>query len=132
VFYALYFGAKVSIWGTATPVLRENVLSDAAWAPYPAVVDKLFTDETARQAEILYLGPLKVEPWIGANEAALCNWMVGHDNKLSPTEMRKAFNWDPGRILVGSARETLRRSSLWRAGSALKHRILNDAGRQAS
>ncbi len=34
VFYALYFGAKVSIWGTATPVFRENILKDGGWAAY--------------------------------------------------------------------------------------------------
>ena len=42
VFYALYCGAKVSIWGTTTPVLRENVLSDGGWSPYPDAVEKLF------------------------------------------------------------------------------------------
>lgn len=123
VYYALYFGAKVSVWGTTTPMLRENVLSDAAWTPYPEAVDKLFTEETERKTEV-YLGPLRVDPWIGVQNVDVTNSMVGHNNKLSPDEMRAAFGWTPVSILVGSARDSLRRYAFWRAGSAAKRRLL--------
>jgi len=123
VYYALYFGAKVSIWGTATPVLRENVLSDAAWTPYPEAVDKLFMEETERKAEE-YLGPLRVDPWIGTQDVSVSKLMLGDENKLSPEEMRAAFGWTPLGILAGSARETVRHSHLWRAGSMAKRRLM--------
>jgi hypothetical protein len=134
VYYALYFGAKVSIWGTATPMLRENVLSDGAWTPYPEAVDKLFTEETEREAEA-YLRPLRVDPWIGVQNIDVAKPMVGHDSKLSPDEMRAAFGWTPVDILVGSvknrasilvasAKRSVRRSPLWRAGSAAKRHLL--------
>ncbi len=133
VYYALYFGAKVSVWGTATPMLRENVLSDGAWTPYPDAVDKLFTEETERKAE-WYLGPLRVDPWLGVQNVDIAKPMVGGDSKLSPREMRAAFRWTPvsilvgstkdrASILVGSARDSIRRSLFWRAGSAAKRRL---------
>jgi hypothetical protein len=126
VFYALYFGARVSIWGTATPVLRENVLSDGAWTPYPEAVDKLFSEETDRKAEV-YLAPLRVDPWIGVQNVDVTNSMVGHDHKLSPDEMRAVFGWTPLSILAGSASEIVRRSPFWRVGSAAKRRLLTPA-----
>jgi len=128
IYYALYFGAKVSIWGTATPVLRENVLRDGAWTPFPEAVDKLFSQETERNAEV-YLGPLRVAPWIGVQNVAVTNSMVGHDNKLSPAEMRAAFGWTPLSNLAGSAREMARRTPFWRAGSTAKRCLLTTARR---
>jgi hypothetical protein len=126
VFYALYFGAKVSIWGTATPVFRENVLSDGGWTAYPEAVDKLLSEETKRKADV-YLGPLRVDPWIGVQNIDVSKLVLGHDNKLSPGEMRAAFGWTPLSILVASAREIVRRSPFWRAGSAAKRRLLKTA-----
>lgn len=126
VYYASYFGAKVSIWGTPTPVLRENVLSDGAWTPFPEAVDDLFTEETERKAEV-YLGPLRVDPWIGTQNLDATNWMVGYDNKLSPDEMRSAFGWTPLSVVIGFAKERARHSPFWRAGSAAKRRFLTAA-----
>jgi hypothetical protein len=135
VYYALYFGAKVSIWGTATPMLRENVISDGAWTPYPEAVDKLFSEETERKAEV-FLGPLRVDPWIGVQNVEVANPMVGHDSKLSPNEMRALFDWTTAGILVRSARdsfesarESIRRSRFRRAASAAKRRLLATAKR---
>jgi hypothetical protein len=126
VFYALYFGAKVSIWGEATPVLRENVLSDGGWTRYPEAVDKLLSEETRRMGEV-YLAPLRVDPWIGAHGVDLSKTILGHDNKLSPAEMRAAFGWTPLRILVDSAVDIVRASPVWRAGSAAKRGLLTTA-----
>jgi hypothetical protein len=123
VYYAQYFGAKVSIWGTATPVLRENVLSDGAWTPYPEAVDILLSEETERNGEH-YLGPLRIDPWIGVHDFDVSKLMLGHDSKLNPSEMRSAFGWTPSKILVGSAGEIVRSSPFWRAGSAAKRRLL--------
>jgi hypothetical protein len=126
LFYALYFGAKVSIWGTATPVFRENVLSDGGWAPYPEAVDELLSEKTERKKEV-YLGPLRVDPWVGVQNVDLGRLMLGHDNKLSPQELRAAFGWTPLGLLVESTKEIVRRSPFWRAGSAAKRRLLTTA-----
>jgi hypothetical protein len=126
VFYALYFGAKVSIWGSTTPILRENVLADGPWTTYPEAVDKLLSAETARKAEV-YLAPLRVDPWIGVQNVDATNSMLGHDNKLSSDEMRAVFGWTPLSILVESAREMVPRSPFWRAGATAKRRLLTTA-----
>ena len=127
VFYALYFGAKVSIWGTPTPVFRENYLNDGGCAAYPEAIDKLLSEETKRNGEV-YLGPLRVDPWVGVQDVEVGKLMLGHDNKLSPSEMRAALGWTPMRILSGAARESIRRSVFWRAGKVAKRCLQMTAG----
>jgi hypothetical protein len=122
VYYAMYFGAKISIWGTAVPVLRENVLSDAAWTPYPEAVDILLSEETDRAGEV-YLAPLRVAPWVGVLDVDVSKRMLGDDCKLSPEAMRKAFGWTPLNISAASLVDWSRRSRLWKAGSATKRRL---------
>ena len=126
VSYALYFGAKVSIWGTATPALRENVLSDGAWAPFPEAVDKLFSEETARR-EREYLKTLRTDPWNGVLDVSAGKLMLGHEKKLTPREMRQAFRWTPFGVLTGVIRQRVRSSQVWRAGSAAKRRLFANA-----
>ncbi len=123
VYYASYFGAKVSIWGTATPMLRENLLADGPLSRYPEAVDQLLSEETACKAEA-YLGRLRLDPWSGVEETDTCRWMLGHENNLTPDEMRAAFGWTPLSNTFDLARETVRGSHLWRAGAAAKRRLL--------
>lgn len=123
VFYALYFGAKVSIWGEPTPWSRENFLRDGAWAPYPEAVDKLFSEETNTKAEV-YLGPLRVKPWVGVNDVDTGKFLVGHDNKLNPTELRACFGWTPAKVFASKLDKVIRRSRFWRLAASLKHRLL--------
>lgn len=130
VFYALYFGAKVSIWGTPTPAPRENYLKDGGCSAYPEAIDKLLSEETKRKGEE-FIGPLRVDPWIGVQNVDLGKFMLGHANKLSPEEMRAAFGWTPLRNLIGFAGESVRRSLLWRAAGAAKRRLLTRAGIRA-
>lgn len=122
VYYAMYFGAKVSIWGTAVPVLRENVMSDAAWTPYPKAVDILLSEKTNRAGEV-YLAPLRIDPWVGVLDVDISKRMLGDECKLSPEKMRKAFGWTPPGILSASILDKSRKSTIWRLGSALKHRL---------
>lgn len=122
VFYALYFGAKVSIWGTATPVFRENILKDGGWAAYPDTVDALFSEETIRKGEV-YLGPLRVEPWKAMQNVELGRAMLGHDNKLSPKQLRAAFGWTMLRNLRGAALALACRSWVWRAARYVTNRL---------
>lgn len=121
--YALYFGAKVSIWGEPTSNYRENVFKDPTWAPFPGAVDKLFSEETRQKAE-KYLGSLRVDPCIGVQDINLGKWLVGHDNKLSPSELRLCFGWTPLRIMLDSIEQAARRSHFWRAGRVMKRHVL--------
>jgi hypothetical protein len=114
VFYALYFGAKVSIWGTATPVFRDNVLKDGGWAAYPDTVDALLSEDTTRKGEV-YLGPLRVDPWKAMQNVELGRAMLGHDNKLTPKQLRTAFGWTTLGNLRGAAIALARRSRVGRA-----------------
>jgi hypothetical protein len=127
VFYALYFGAKVSIWGTATPVYRENVLSDGGWTRYPEAVDKLLSEETVRRGE-QYLGPLRVEPWNGVLDVGTGEFMLGHENKLNPEELRATLGWTRPGILASRMSELVRSSPVWRAARATKRRLTQVAG----
>ncbi len=122
VFYALYFGVKVSIWGTPTPVFRENYLRDEGCAAHPEAIDKLLSEETRRQGE-LYLSPLRVDPWRGIRNVELGKSMMGETNKLGPEELRDAFHWTPLRNFFGFAGESVRRSPFWRAAGAAKRRL---------
>jgi hypothetical protein len=122
VFYALYFGAKVSIWGTATPVFRENILKDGGWAAYPDTVDALFSDETIRNGED-YLGPLRVDPWQAVTNVELGQAMLGGDNKLSPERLRVAFGWTRLGTLRGAALAAARSSRIWRAARYVTNRV---------
>ena len=119
VFYALFCGAKVSIWGTATSVLRENVVRDGGWGPYPDAVEQLFSQETGRNAEV-FLGPMRVEPWKAMKNVELGREMLGAGNQLSPGQMRALFGWTPFENLMGSTLALGRRTRLWKAGSAVK------------
>ena len=126
VFYALYFGAKVSIWGEPTPICRENLLKDGAWAPYPEAIDEFLSKENAEKAEV-YLRPFRVEPWIGVTDVKSGEFMVGHHNKLSAEELRACFGWTPAKMVCGTVGETLRQSKVWRVGARVK-RLLSTKG----
>jgi hypothetical protein len=124
VFYALHFGVKVSIWGTATPVFRENVLKDGGWTAYPEAVDQLFSEETIRKGEV-YLGPLRIAPWTAKQNVQVGQFMLGHENKLTPDQMRVAFGWTPLNNLVGSAAAVVRRLPFRRAVTPAKQYLLS-------
>jgi hypothetical protein len=122
VFYALYFGAKVSIWGTATPVFRENILKDGGWAAYPETVDALFSPEVTEHGE-RYLRPLRVSPWEAVCDRSLGATMLGEKSMLTPKELREAFGWTVFGSLRGAAFEQVRHSSVWQAVRALRGRL---------
>jgi hypothetical protein len=119
VFYALFCGAKVSIWGTGIQASRENVLKDGGWGPYPDAVDQLFSPETERHAEV-YLAPLRVEPWRAVQNVELGGQMLGVENKLSQADLRRVFGWTTWRILAGSVVARGRRTRAWKACRSAK------------
>lgn len=96
--YALYFGAKVSIWGWCEPITSEYLLRDALWAMFPAAADRFLADETLRKRELI-LGCFRVPPHLGIGNVELGSHLIGADNKLTPDELRAAFRWTtPHRI----------------------------------
>jgi hypothetical protein len=127
VFYALYFGAKVSIWGPATPVFRENILKDGGWAAYPDTVDALFSPRVIEHGE-RYLAPLRVPPWEAVCDRRLGAEMLGEENRLSPKQLRKAFGWTTVGKLRGAAMQKTRSSWLWRGARALRRRLIPTRG----
>lgn len=127
VFYALHFGAKVSLWGTATPVFRENLLTDGGWGPYPDAIDEILSEATIRKGEA-YLGPMRVDPWTAQQNVELGSAMVGHDTKRTPEQLRELFGWTPLGILAGDVTARVKQSAPWRAGRALKRRVRPAAG----
>jgi len=54
---------------------RENYLSDNGCAAYPEAIDILLSEETKRKGEV-YLGPLRVDPWIGVQNVDLGKLML--------------------------------------------------------
>lgn len=126
VFYALYFGAKVSIWGESSPLRRENMLKDGTWAAFPDAVNRYLSKETMQKAE-KYLGPLRVDPLLGVRDIELGGWMLGHENKLSPRELQRCFGWTPLRVMNATLRKTVRGSRLWSMGSRMKRYLTSAA-----
>jgi hypothetical protein len=102
--------------------LKENVLKDGGWEPYPDAVDGLFSPDTARR-EQSYIGHLRVAPWEAKQDIALGRAMLGHDCMLSPLELRRLFGWTPLRNFAGSARALARQTLLGRAAAALRRRL---------
>jgi len=124
VFYALYFGAKVSIWGESSPLLRQNLLGDSTWAAFPDSVDRYLSEENQQKAEG-YLGPLRVEPWLGLKDVKLGKWMLGEEHKLTAQELRQCFGWTPFRILNARIKKAIRATRLGRVGLKFKHQIFS-------
>jgi hypothetical protein len=90
--YALYLGAKVSLWGPSEPITSEYLKRDALWASFPQAADRFLAQETLNKAEE-WQRRFRVEPPSGITDPNLGAWMIGHQNKLSPRQIRKAFHW---------------------------------------
>jgi hypothetical protein len=113
--YALYFGAKVSLWGSFQPVTRDYLMRDGLWVLFPEAVDRFVAPENQRRAEELS-SRFEVEPRNGVADAELGARMVGHSNKLSPRDLQKAFRWGLATRISKTAARGIERSLPWRAG----------------
>jgi hypothetical protein len=124
--YALYFGAKVSVWGPWTPSTREYLMRDDLWSRFPDAIDRLVSTATREKAEAL-LGRFRVKPEEGISDDKFGGWMLGAENKLSPRALRQTFGWD----IVGRSLEKLRSQvQLCRDRLALRRRWRRLLGRQ--
>ena len=81
IYYALHFGAKVSIWGQEQPPQWENLIRDGTWAADPAALRAALSDETRSRAEQV-LGRLRVPPQQAVMDRQLGSDMIGADNVL--------------------------------------------------
>ena len=114
VAYALYLGAKVSIWGPTEPLTREYFLRDGLWRRFPDAIDRLLSGENIRKSDRL-LGRFRVHPSNGVIDRELGAQMVGHDNRLLPEDLRREFRWQLPFRAAKTAASRVRRSLPWRA-----------------
>jgi len=114
VAYALYLGAKVSIWGPSEALTREYLLRDTLWRRFPGAIDRLLTDESRSKSESL-LGRLRVYPSNGVIDRELGEQMVGHGNRLHPEDLRRQFGWQFPFRAAKAAASRVKRSLAWRA-----------------
>ncbi len=87
VAYAIYFGAKLSIYGTKPDWSRENLSIDATWAGRPDLIEKFLSQEVA-SAERQFLKKFYQVPNEGVLDRELGKWLVGAGNKISPKKMK--------------------------------------------
>jgi hypothetical protein len=91
--YALYCGAKLSIWGTEYPETKERLSIDEAFSANPIAIDRYLSVET-ESIKQKYLGKFRVEPRKGLADRALGAWLVGDASKRSAGGLQAALGWD--------------------------------------
>jgi len=132
--YALYFGARISLWGPSRALTREYLLRDELWSRFPDAVDQLLSQESVEKAEKL-LGRFRVEPQRGIADQDFGGWMVGAENRLSSSDLRKAFGWDlvaRGRGMFQDVRDQLALRTRWkRLLTRTNSNYVNDRQRQS-
>ena len=134
VAYALYLGAKVSIWGPSEALTREYVLRDTLWRRFPDAIDRILSDETVRKSD-RFLGRLRVDPSNGIIDRELGGHLVGHGNRLRPEDLRREFGWQLPLRAAKAATSRIRRSLPWRAVRKVYRigsRLLEASGKPAA
>jgi hypothetical protein len=111
LFYAQYFGVKVSLWGPSTPRSREQCLKDSTWASYPEALDVFLSEATTQRAEIM-LAKYRVHPCDGLQDLDSSSKLLGVENKMSPAQMRDCFGWA---LSCGGRRESRKQTYLMAA-----------------
>jgi len=87
VAYALTFGAKVAIYGTAPEPQAANLSKDLTWAADADSLKKFISPNTRAQ-EREFLKRFYVSPAAAVAATDLGRWLTGENNKISPEEMR--------------------------------------------
>jgi len=91
--YALACGAKVSIAGIAPEYNVEAILSDKGWGGNETAIRMSLSEENAKK-ERDFLEKFYVSPHLGVEDQALGDWLIGLENKKSPSELEKLFGWE--------------------------------------
>jgi hypothetical protein len=113
VFYALCFGARVSIWGPEFKQSRQDYMRDACWGRFPEALDRWLSPETEILAE-QYLSSLRVPPWEAVQDIEMGKRMVGWGNRRSPEEIRGLFGWTRRELFQNSLHLMVKNSLPWR------------------
>lgn len=87
VAYALFFGAKLSIYGKKPDWSRDNLAIDLTWSGRPDLVEKFLSEEVAA-AESQFLKTFYLEPNKGVLGKELGSWLVGANNQISCKKMK--------------------------------------------
>lgn len=124
VFYALCFGARVSIWGPEFKQSRDDYMRDACWGRFPEALDRWLSSETETIAE-KYLSSLRIPPWEAVQDIEYGRMMLGWHNKRSPHELRELFGWSSSELFSNSLKLGVKKSLPWRVGKWLKTRIID-------
>jgi hypothetical protein len=104
--YALYCGAKLSIWGTEIALTKERWMLDSTWSANPAAIDLyLSADTEAKKA--LWLKRFMTYPQEGVADEALGAWLIGEDQKLSPKALKDRLGWSARKRLARFANRGL-------------------------
>lgn len=90
--YALYFGAKVSIYGQYQETKKE-IKRDATWAGIPEVAEKFLNPQWRKSQEKKNFEKHYVPPAEAISDKVLGAAYVGADCKRSPEELIELFNW---------------------------------------
>ena len=86
VAYGLAFGTRVSIWGTTYKRTLQSFLVDSAWKSRPDLLKKFLSKEFQNDKEEL-LKRFAVPPKEGVEDRGWGEWLIGMDQKISPSEM---------------------------------------------
>ena len=88
VAYALYCGAKVSVFGTKPGWLMQNMERDGTWSDHPDQMNDFLSDKT-REAEKHFLSRFTQEPHLGVADVSTGYWLVGAGNRKSRGGMKR-------------------------------------------
>lgn len=117
VAYALAFGCRVSIFGKALTMPRQQYLKDRTWQLAPRDLDILLAAERDG-LDRKYLADLRRDPNDGKANVDMGRFLIGADHQLSPHEMKQLLVRTTGgqfRHAARQARDLMRRAAAgWR------------------
>lgn len=117
VAYALAFGCRVSIFGKALSMPRQQYLKDRTWQLAPGDLDILLAAEK-EGLDRKHLADLCRDPIDGRSDVEMGRFLIGADHQLSPAEMKRLLVRVTGgrfRHATRQARDLIRRAAAgWR------------------
>jgi len=90
--YALYFGARVSIWGEYQET-KKDIKRDATWKGIPEVAKKFLNPDWRKKQAKEHFAKHYAPPSEAVSDRELGAHYVGADCKRSPEELVELFGW---------------------------------------
>jgi hypothetical protein len=120
VAYALAFGCRVSIFGKAHSMPRQQYLKDRTWQLRPGDLDILLAAER-EGLDRKYLADFCRDPNDGRGDVEMGRFLIGADHQLSPDEMKRLLVRVTGGRFRHATRQAwdllMRRAAAGRRGS---------------